>query len=159
MPAACREHPPSAATPGDYDAGKKISGRKTFGVVDTLGLLLRVFVVPVSVSDNIGGIAVIDDAAPKTSRLAKLWVDTGFKNTFINHCAATHNLVVEVVSRTTAHQFQILPRRWVVERTWGWLVNHRRLRIDYERDPVVTAGLRSTSIRRSPGAVGHLTWR
>jgi hypothetical protein len=73
MPAACREHPPSAATPGDYDAGKKISGRKTFGVVDTLGLLLCVFVVPVSVSDNIGGIAVIDDAAP------------------INHCAATHN--------------------------------------------------------------------
>jgi transposase len=123
-----------------YDAGKKISGRKTFGVVDTLGLLLAVFVVPASVSDNIGGIAAIDDAAPKTSRLAKLWVDTGFKRTFIDHCATTHGITIEVVDRIKPHGFHVLPRRWVIERTWGWLVNHRRLRIDYERDPVVTAG-------------------
>lgn len=123
-----------------YDAGKKVSGRRTFGVVDTLGLLLAVLVVPASVSDNIGGIAVVDDAAPKTSRLTKLWVDTGFKHTFIDYCATAHDIAVEIVHRTTAHQFQVLPRRWVVERTWGWLVNHRRLRIDYERDPVVTAG-------------------
>lgn len=123
-----------------YDAGKKVSGRRTFGVVDTLGLLLAVLVVPASVSDNIGGIAVVDDAAPKTSRLTKLWVDTGFKHTFTDYCATAHDIAVEIVHRTTAHQFQVLPRRWVVERTWGWLVNHRRLRIDYERDPVVTAG-------------------
>ena len=50
-----------------YDAGKKISGRKTFGVVDTLGLLLAVFVVPAGCSDNLGGIAVIDDAAPRAA--------------------------------------------------------------------------------------------
>jgi transposase len=123
-----------------YDAGKKISGRKTFGVVDTLGLLLAVFVTPASCSDNIGGIAVVDDAAPKSSRLAKVWADSGFKNTFIDYCAAAHDLAVEVVSRIKAHEFEPLPRRWVIERTWGWLVNHRRLRIDYERDPLVTAG-------------------
>jgi len=129
----------TSATRG-YDAGKKISGRKTFGVVDTLGLLLAVFVVPASVSDNIGGIAAIDDAAPKSDRLTKLWVDTGFKRTFTNYCATAHDITVDVVNRTKAHEFQALPRRWVVERTWGWLVNHRRLRIDYERDPTVTAG-------------------
>lgn len=123
-----------------YDAGKRISGRKTFGVVDTLGLLLAVFVVPAGCSDNIGGIAAIDAAAPKSNRLAKLWVDSGFKHTFTRHCATAHDIAVEVVNRTISHQFQALPRRWVVERTWAWLVNHRRLRIDYERDPVVTAG-------------------
>lgn len=123
-----------------YDAGKKISGRKTFGVVDTLGLLLAVFVVPASCSDNLGGIAAVDDAAPKSNRLTKLWADSGFKHSFTRHCATGHDITVEIVNRTHAHQFQALPRRWVVERTWAWLVNHRRLRIDYERDPTVTAG-------------------
>jgi transposase len=123
-----------------YDAGKKISGRKAFGVVDTLGLLLAVFVVPANCSDNIGGIAVVDAAAPKSGRLVKVWVDTGFKNTFTRYCAVAHDIAVEIVSRVKAHEFEPLPRRWVVERTWAWLVNHRRLRIDYERDPIVTEG-------------------
>jgi transposase len=44
------------------------------------------------------------------------------------------------VNRIAPHSFEVVPRRWVIERTWGWLVNHRRLRIDYERDPRVTEG-------------------
>ncbi len=62
-----------------YDAGKKISGRKTFGVVDTLGLLLAVVVLAASTSDNTGGVAAVELAVPKTSRLAKLWHDAGFR--------------------------------------------------------------------------------
>ena len=65
-----------------YDAGKKISGRKVFGLVDTIGLLLAVTVVVASMSDNAGGIAVFDKARPKSGRLAKVWVDAGFKKAF-----------------------------------------------------------------------------
>ena len=72
----------SASTRG-YDAGKKIYGRKTFGIVDTLGLLMAVVVVAASTSDNVGGIEVANRARERSSRFAKLWCDAGFKRTFI----------------------------------------------------------------------------
>jgi transposase len=123
-----------------FDAGKKISGRKVFGLVDTLGLLIAVAVVAASVADNLGGIDLVDEASAKSGRLSKLWVDGGFKRVFIDHCDDAHDIDVEVVNRIQGTGFQVLARRWVVERTWAWLVNHRRLRIDYERDPDVTKG-------------------
>lgn len=122
-----------------YDAGKKVSGRKVFGVVDTIGLLLAVVVVAASTSDNAGGMAVMDLAVPKSGRLAKVWHDNGFKTTFREFCRR-QKVKAELVARTNAHTFEVLPHRWVVERTWAWLVHHRRLRIDYERDPQVTEG-------------------
>jgi len=122
-----------------FDAGKKVSGRKTFGIVDTLGLLIAVVVVAASTTDNAGGCDCVDLAAEKSARLRRLWCDAGFKNAFQWHCRE-HHIESEVVSRRNAHHFEVLPRRWVIERTWAWLVNHRRLRIDYERDPDVTAG-------------------
>ena len=122
-----------------YDAGKKVSGRKAFGVVDTLGLLVAVVVLAASVSDNVGGITVVDRARSKTRRLKKVFCDQGFKRTFIAHCAGAH-LSAEVVRRIAADRFEVLPRRWVVERTWSWLMHHRRLQVDYERDPAVTEG-------------------
>ncbi len=122
-----------------YDAGKKISGRKTFGVVDTMGLLIAVVVVAASVSDNTGGIEVVERARGRTRRLSKLWCDGGFKKTFAAACGA-HHISVEVVKKIHEHRFEVLPRRWVVERTWSWLMNHRRLQVDYERNPKVTEG-------------------
>jgi transposase len=119
--------------------GKKVSGRKVFGIVDTLGLLVAVVVVAANVSDNAGGVEVVGLAAPKSGRLTKIWCDSGFKVAFARFCR-TLKITAEVVSRTTAHTFEVLPHRWIVERTWAWLVNHRRLRIDYERDPDVTVG-------------------
>lgn len=127
-----------AATRG-FDAGKRISGRKTFGIVDTLGLLMAVVVVAANISDNAGGVVAVDEAVPKSKYLSRLWCDQGFKKTFLQHCR-TRGVTAEVVNRISAHSFEVLPRRWVVERTWAWLVNHRRLRVDYERDPVVTEG-------------------
>jgi hypothetical protein len=62
-----------------YDAGKKISGRKTFGVVDTLGLLVAVAVFAASTSDNIGGIVAVDRARGRSTRLEKVGCDGGFK--------------------------------------------------------------------------------
>lgn len=128
----------TGATRG-YDAGKKISGRKTFGIVDTLGLLIAVVVVSANVSDNAGGIAVFDKARAKTARLTKLWCDAGFKTTFRRHCQHRH-VSAEVVNRIHPHAFVALPRRWIVERTWSWTMSNRRLQLDYERDPHVTEG-------------------
>ena len=122
-----------------YDAGKKISGRKVFGLVDTVGLLIAVTVVVASTSDNVGGIAVVAAGNPKLGRLKLVWVDGGFKKAFATYCRARH-VAVEVVNRIHPHEFVVLPRRWVVERTWSWLMANRRLQIDYERDPEVTEG-------------------
>ncbi len=123
-----------------FDAGKHVCGRKLFGVVDTLGLLIGIVVVAAAVSDNKGGILTVDKVVHKTERLSKIWSDSGFKRVFEEHCSAAHDVTVEVVSRITSHSFEVVPHRWVVERSWAWLVNHRRLRMDYERGPLVTEG-------------------
>ena len=122
-----------------YDAGKKISGRKVFGVVDTLGILLAVVVVIASTSDNVGGIEVMDKIPFRSKRFVKVWCDKGFKVLFAKHCRSL-GIVAEVVDRKEKHKFVALPQRWIVERTWSWLMNNRRLQIDYERCPKVTEG-------------------
>ena len=122
-----------------YDAGKKISGRKTFGLVDTLGLLVAVVVLTANTSDNVGGIEVVRRGRGRSSRLVKVFCDAGFKRTFLDQCRAQH-ISAEVVNRSHAHRFEVLPRRWLVERTWSWSMNNRRLQVDYERDPKVTEG-------------------
>jgi transposase len=134
-----RTRPGSDTVTRGYDAAKKISGRKVFGLVDTLGLLIGVQVLAASASDNAGGIAVFNTSRPKSARLGQVWVDAGFKNAFAAWVRARH-VAVTVVSRIHPHVFVVLPRRWVVERTWSWLMNNRRLQVDYERDPKVTEG-------------------
>ena len=122
-----------------YDVGKKISGRKTFAITDTLGLLVAVAVVAASTSDNAGGIIVADDARGRLARFVRLWCDAGFKKAFAEHCD-TVGITVEVVKRPRRAGFTVLPKRWIGERTWSWLMNSRRLQVDYERDPTVTEG-------------------
>jgi transposase len=122
-----------------YDGGKKISGRKTFGIVDTMGLLVAVVVLAASVSDNSGGIEVLHRARGRSRRLKKVFCDGGFKNAFAAECRA-HHISAEVVNKIHPNRFEVLPRRWVVERTWSWLMNNRRLQVDYERNPVVSEG-------------------
>lgn len=122
-----------------YDAGKKISGRKTFGVVDTIGLLIAVCVVAASTSDNAGGVLAVAGARKACPSLRKLFCDAGFKKTFIKYCN-DHKISVEVVNKIHAGRFEVLPRRWVVERTWSWLMNNRRLQVDYERTITASQG-------------------
>jgi transposase len=81
----------------------------------------------------------MDRARNRSSRLSKIWCDGGFKKTFIAACGA-HHISAEVVKKIHDHRFEVLPRRWVVERTWSWLMNNRRLQVDYERNPIVTEG-------------------
>ncbi len=138
-PTVTTTHPRHSELTRGYDGNKKISGRKLFGLVDTIGLLVGVRVVAAGVSDNAGGIAVFDLARPKTDRLGRVWVDAGFKNAFAAYLRS-RRVAVEVVNKIHPAGFHVLPRRWVVERTWSWLMNHRRLQIDYERDPIITEG-------------------
>jgi transposase len=101
---------------------------------------MAVVVVAASISDNAGGITAADRARDRSTRFAKLWCDAGFKRTFIEHCQ-NHHVGVEVVNRIHPGHFKALSKRWIVERTWAWLMNSRRLQVDYERDPIVTEGL------------------
>ncbi|MEV0193551.1 IS5 family transposase [Kitasatospora purpeofusca] len=116
------------------DAAKKIKGRKRHLATDTLGLLLAVIVTAASVQDSAGGKRLLDELAADQPTVAKVWVDGGYNNTVINH-GARLGTDVEVVKRPTATGFQVLPKRWVVERTFGWLMQHRRLARDYEALP------------------------
>jgi transposase len=117
------------------DAAKKIVGRKRSIVTDALGLLLAVVVCAASVTENNAGIRAITQAKAIHPTITKAWVDTGFKNQFVEH-AATLGIAAEVVHRNPEVKgFHILKRRWVVERTIGWLMLHRRLARDYETLP------------------------
>ncbi|GAA1694012.1 IS5-like element ISSco3 family transposase [Nonomuraea maheshkhaliensis] len=117
------------------DAAKKIVGRKRSVATDALGLLLAVVVCAASVSENQAGIQVLDQAKGTHPALAVTWVDTGFKNQFAEH-AATLGVNAEVVHRDPETRgFHVLKRRWVIERTFGWLMLHRRLARDYETLP------------------------
>jgi transposase len=117
------------------DAGKKIKGRKRHIVTDTLGLLLVVMVTAASVQDTTGGRTVIDTLASRYPSVVKAWVDAGYKRSVVERGAA-HGIDVEVVSKEPGQKgFKPLPKRWAVERTFGWLVLHRRLVRDYETLP------------------------
>jgi transposase len=123
------------------DAGKKIVGRKRGIITDTLGLLLAVVIAAASVSDNTIGTHLLDQAATTYPTLAKTWVDAGFKTTVIEH-GATLGIDVDVVTKDPAIKgFSVVKRRWVVERTLGWLMQHRRLVRDYETHPHNSASM------------------
>jgi transposase len=127
-----------AATQGT-DAGKRIIGRKRGIVTDTLGLLLAVIVTAASASDNTIGVQLLEQARAAHPTLAKTWVDAGFKTRVIEH-GATLGVDVEVVTKDPqVTGFSVVKRRWVVERTLGWLMQHRRLARDYEALPTTSA--------------------
>ena len=122
--------------PVGFDAGKRIKGRKRHLLVDTLGLVLGVVVTPADTTERDGGKAVLGRVLCWLMRLRLLWVDGGYTGDAFAHWVKTlrPKLAVEVVKRSDAVQgFKVLPWRWVVERTFGWLMYHRRLVRDYER--------------------------
>lgn len=112
------------------DAGKKSAGRKRHIGVDTLGLLPAAIV-----SDNASGIHLLSRIAKAHPRITKAWADSGYRTKAIDHGAAL-GLDVEVARCDPGQKgFKVIPWRWVVERTFGWLMNHRRLACDYETHP------------------------
>ena len=117
-----------------YDAGKNVSGIKRHIVVDTMGLPHAVLVTTANVTDRDGAIEMIGLNLDTLSCVKKFLVDGGysgdnFANAVKNLCGAE----VEVVKRDELHKFVVLPKRWVVERTFGWLDKARRLWKNCER--------------------------
>jgi transposase len=117
------------------DVAKKIVGRRRGILTDTIGLILAVTVTAASLSENALGIRLLDQVKNTYPTIAKSWVDTGFKNTVIEH-GAKLGIDVEVVNRNPGVRgFHVAKRRWVVERSPGWIMTHRRLARDYETLP------------------------
>src|SRR6266511_2975158 len=119
-----------------YDAGKKVKGTKRHLLVDTLGLLLCVVVHAAGIQDRDGAKLVLSKAKDLFPKLRLLWADGGYAGKLVAWVAAVCGWVLEIVKRSEAAKgWVLLPRRWVVERTFGWLSQCRALARDYEYHP------------------------
>ncbi len=134
----------TAAGPGirGYDAGKHVNGRKRHILVDTLGLLLVVVVTAASVSDPAGARHLFKRLGGGGKKLHKIWVDGTYRGTLIDWVADHLGVLLEPVLRPEGQKgFRVLPRRWVVERTFAWITQCRRLSKDYEVLPTTSEAL------------------
>jgi transposase len=131
--------------PGErgFDGGKRLTGRKRHVLVDTLGLLLMISVTAASVGDRAGAQLVLARAKPRLPRLRKICADAGYRGAELVAWVQTRcQWLLEIVAHLApVHHFLLLPRRWVVERTFGWWIHYRRLSKDYEVLPASSEAL------------------
>jgi transposase len=125
---------PAAGAARGYDGGKKMVGRKRHVAVDTDGRLLMVRLTPAALSDSAGAQMILDAVRKRWPWLKHLFADGAYDRTQLMDKAAFLDFVIEIVRRIDREPgFKLLPRRWVVERTFGWLIRWRRLVRDYEQ--------------------------
>ena len=117
-----------------YDGHKKVKGRKRHVLVDTLGNLLEVMVSAANVNDRQGAKALLNKVERQIARrLLKIWADMGYQGDLETWLAEQWDIQLEIVCGLSGQTgFVVQPRRWVVERTFAWLSNYRRLSKDYE---------------------------
>ena len=134
---------PESGGRAGYDGAEKRKGSKVYMAVDTLGHLLTLVVTPANVQDRaqVGELAKqIQDITGDTVEV--VFVDQGYTGEQAEQAAANQGIHLEVVKLSEAkHGFVLLPRRWVVERSFGWMARFRRLARDYDRLPETLAGL------------------
>ena len=119
-----------------YDGGKKIKGRKRHIVVDTLGLLMITVIHAANIHDSIGAKAVMKALMDKyLTGIKKIFADGGYMGELGEWVRIQFGWILEIVKRDELHTFKVLPKRWIVERTFAWLSFHRRMSKDYERLP------------------------
>lgn len=121
--------------PNGYDAGKKIKGKKRHILVDTVGLLLHAVVHKADIQDRDGGVLVLETLFGMFPFLKKLFADGGYQGPQFQKALVRilPQFKTEIIKRSDrAKGFEILPRRWVVERTFAWLNRCRRLAKDWE---------------------------
>lgn len=151
-----------------FDAGKRINGRKRHIAVDTLGLVLTVIVTAASVQDRDGAFRLLALLRERFSTITLVWADGGYAGRLVSWAYQVLALTITIVKRSDdTTGFAVLPRRWVVERTFGWLMRYRRLVRDYERRPehheamvlwaTVTIMTRQLA-RTTTGAPPHTRW-
>ena len=134
---------PESGAGAGYDGHKRRTGRKTHIAVDTLGYLLAVHVTPANAQER-HQIAVLAEAVQEvTGEMVEIaFVDEGYTGKAAAADAATHGIHLEVINLDEAKRgFVLMPRRWVVERSFAWTARFRRLARDYERLPETVAGL------------------
>jgi putative transposase len=125
--------------PKGFDAGKKVKGRKRHILVDILGCVLAVFVTAANVQDRDMLRSVVHEVRYTVPSLQKILVDGGYRGPQLTLVQAEFGIPIEVVLRSdTAKGFEVIPKRWVVERTFGWLNRERRLSKEYDRNPEST---------------------
>jgi len=117
-----------------YDAGKNIKGRKRHIVVDTVGNLLEVVVHAANIQDYHAAKVLLNKLTETVATLERIWADGMYgKGGLVEWVQKTFSFVLDIVSRPPEQQgFAVLPRRWVVERSFAWLGRYRRLSKDYE---------------------------
>jgi transposase len=117
-----------------FDAGKKINGRKRHIAVDVEGFLLAVVVTAASIGDRMGAKLLVIAVLNVCTRLKLIWADSGYDGApLARWIRSVAGVALQVIKRTEQHTFRVVPRRWVVERSFGWLLRYRRLVRDYER--------------------------
>jgi len=128
---------PESAQESGFDGGKLIKGRKRHIVVDTIGYLIVALVHAANIYDGHAARQVLTALFSIVDSVKKIWADGGYRGEeFIQWVKEQFDCVLEVVEKKkTGEGFQVLPRRWVVERTFAWLGRSRRLSKDYERKP------------------------
>ena len=117
-----------------WDAAKKVNGRKRHIAVDTKGLLLAVVITAACVQDRDAARPLLWNLHRSRRRVRLIWADAVYTGKLAGW-AATLKMNLRIVSRRQAHAFEVLPRRWVVERTFAWISKHRRTVRDCERLP------------------------
>lgn len=123
-----------AAEKRGFDAAKKVVGRKRHIAVDTDGRLLMVNLTTADISDSAGAQQIVSGIRRRWPWLKHLFADGAYDRTRLMDAVAYRDFVLEIVRRTDAEPgFKVLPRRWVVERTFGWMTRWRRLVRDYEQ--------------------------
>jgi len=116
-----------------FDAGKKIKGIKRHIIVDTLGLILAVVIQSASVQDRDGAISVINALTENWKKVIKIFADSGYRGELIEIVKRRFKIELEIIKRNELHTFKVLPKRWIVERTFSWIDTNRRNSKNYER--------------------------
>jgi transposase len=117
-----------------WDNARKVNGRKRHIAVGTTGLVLDVVITAASVQDRQGARPLLWNTHRACRHVRLVWADAGYAGKLATWAAAMR-MTLQIVSRRHPHAFEVLPRRWVVERTFAWISKHRRTVRDYERLP------------------------